>query len=551
MIFLQPNYLWGLLAIAIPIIIHLFRFRRYKTVYFSSIAVLKAVKSETKKQSRLKHILVLISRILAITMLVMAFARPVIPEKQGEGVTRGNRYVSVYIDNSLSMQIPGRDGMLLSQAREQALAIASSYSATDRFRLLTNDFNASRTRFTDRESFVNQVEGVTITSVTRRFEEVRQRILAHDAPAETHKSYLISDFQKSTFNFDGLTPDSSASVTMVPLAGVKPANLYIDSCWFEKPSVQLMQTSNLKVLIRNSGQQDYEKIPLKLRIDGKQRALSSFSVAAGGKTEATLSFMNQQTGHREGLLEIEDSPITFDDTFYFSYHIHESTKVLEIYEEEPNLYLQRLFGRDSLIAFEAKNRLRLDYSRLGSYDLIVINGLEKVSTGLERMLQEIREKVDIVFIPSANAPETNSSILQAFNAGTIASPDTGNYEVTVLSEKHPLLDNVFYKRPKSRQNEKYDLPSVKKYFRMSPSLETNVIMRLGNGHPFLTEKRERGHYLYTLASPLNSDFTNFPQHPVFRACFSSHGHSQPKNRTALLPSRSQQHYRGERPANIG
>ena len=74
--FLYPNFLWAISLIAIPIAIHLFNFRKYKKVYFSDISLLKNVNTQTKKQSKLKHILVLISRILALTCLVFAFSYP-------------------------------------------------------------------------------------------------------------------------------------------------------------------------------------------------------------------------------------------------------------------------------------------------------------------------------------------------------------------------------------------------------------------------------------------------------------------------------------------
>ena len=63
--FVNPYFLFGLLSVAIPVIIHLFNFRRFKKVYFSNVEFLKELKQETQKQSRLKHLLVLISRILA------------------------------------------------------------------------------------------------------------------------------------------------------------------------------------------------------------------------------------------------------------------------------------------------------------------------------------------------------------------------------------------------------------------------------------------------------------------------------------------------------
>jgi len=63
MTFLYPEFLWAISLIAIPIIIHLFNFRRYKKIYYSDISLLKSIKTETKNRSQLKHILILISRI--------------------------------------------------------------------------------------------------------------------------------------------------------------------------------------------------------------------------------------------------------------------------------------------------------------------------------------------------------------------------------------------------------------------------------------------------------------------------------------------------------
>ena len=79
--FLFPTFLFALFTIAIPIIIHLFSFRRYKTVYFSHVGFLKDIKKESQKKSRLKQLLMLLARILTIIFLVFAFSQPYIPTK--------------------------------------------------------------------------------------------------------------------------------------------------------------------------------------------------------------------------------------------------------------------------------------------------------------------------------------------------------------------------------------------------------------------------------------------------------------------------------------
>src|SRR5580693_1927873 len=97
--FLFPSFLYALSAVSIPILIHLFNFRRYKKLYFSNVRFLKEVVQESRSRSRLKHWLVLLCRILIVVFLVLAFAQPFIPVKQGF-TGAGNKAVSIFVDNS-------------------------------------------------------------------------------------------------------------------------------------------------------------------------------------------------------------------------------------------------------------------------------------------------------------------------------------------------------------------------------------------------------------------------------------------------------------------
>src|SRR5436190_17609972 len=97
--FVYPNFLWASTLVAIPIIIHLFNFRRYKIVYFSRVKFLKEVTEDSRSGVKLKHLLVLISRILAILCLVFAFAQPYIPTGSSANIENMSL---VYIDNSYS-----------------------------------------------------------------------------------------------------------------------------------------------------------------------------------------------------------------------------------------------------------------------------------------------------------------------------------------------------------------------------------------------------------------------------------------------------------------
>ena len=109
MTFLHPAFLWGLTALAIPIVVHLFNFRRYRTLYFSNTQFLKELHEETRRQSQLKKWIILFLRMAAITSLVLAFAQPV-PKTTDSPFQHGNAYVQLYIDNSFSMENQAEQG---------------------------------------------------------------------------------------------------------------------------------------------------------------------------------------------------------------------------------------------------------------------------------------------------------------------------------------------------------------------------------------------------------------------------------------------------------
>ena len=136
--FIYPSFLWALMALAIPIIIHLFYFRRFKRVLFTNVKYLKEIKEETSNRNRLKNLLVLLSRCLAVAGLVFAFAQPYFPT--GDRIKSGINHISVFVDNSFSMTAARQDIPLLDFAKDKARLIINSYSEEDKFQVLSHDF---------------------------------------------------------------------------------------------------------------------------------------------------------------------------------------------------------------------------------------------------------------------------------------------------------------------------------------------------------------------------------------------------------------------------
>jgi L-asparagine transporter-like permease len=143
--FVYPSFLFALFAIAIPIIIHLFHFRRYKKIVFSDLRFLKQVQEQNKAKQKLKDWLVLLSRILAIIFLVLAFAQPFLPADNATTL-KGRKAISIFVDNSFSMNNEGKEGNLLEAAKNKARAIVNAYGNDDQFQILSQDLEGRHQR---------------------------------------------------------------------------------------------------------------------------------------------------------------------------------------------------------------------------------------------------------------------------------------------------------------------------------------------------------------------------------------------------------------------
>lgn len=143
--FLHPIFLYGLFALAIPVILHLFSFRKYKKVYFSNFSFLASLQQQKKNSSKLKNLLLLFLRLLALASIVFAFATPYIQPKKNILPVEKSSKIIIYIDNSFSMSNTGTKGSLLEEAKKHLFDIIAAYPAGTNFALLTDDEAHNRT----------------------------------------------------------------------------------------------------------------------------------------------------------------------------------------------------------------------------------------------------------------------------------------------------------------------------------------------------------------------------------------------------------------------
>ncbi len=514
--FVNPVFLFGLFAITIPIIIHLFNFRKFQRVYFTNVEFIEELRRQTQKQSQLKHLIVLLLRILAIAALVFAFAQPYFPVSENDVKQDAQNQVSIFVDNSFSMEAGAPEGILLDKAIQNARDIAMAYKNSDLFQLLTNDFEGKHQRFLRREEFMEMLDEIQISSVSRRLSEAynRQADLFGENKTDNHTACIISDFQSSISDFGNIESDTSIRLLLIPLEATEKSNLYIDSIWFSSPVQRIAQLVKLNVRIRNASQTDFEKIPLKLMINDQQRAIASFDMKANDDVVVEVHYTNNQAGLKFGKLEITDYPITYDDTFYFTYEVSDQIPVLSISKDEDDIYLNLLFGKDSAFSYYNLPENRLDYSTFNNFNLIILNKLDKVSSGLSQELNRFGHNGGSVLIVPGTEIDFNNymEFLLNLNSPCFNAVDTFQTKVSDINLQSPVFAGVFESIP-----ENIDLPKLLKHYNLKRQTNSmfESLLELQNGDIFLGVIPLGKGKIYLLASPLDTEWSNFPKHAIF------------------------------------
>jgi hypothetical protein len=532
--FLYPAFLFALLTLAIPVIIHLFNFRRYKKVYFSNVQFLKEVQEQQASNRNLKERLILASRLLALLFLVLAFARPYIPGANKINAGK-QQVVSVFIDNSYSMQTLNREGTLLDEAKQKAKQIAASYNINDRLQLLTQDFEGKHQRLLNRTEFNDAVDAVKISPQSRQLNQVieRQKSLLNMQSGAVKHSYIISDFQKN-IQGSSAVQDAGFPINLVQLKANALPNVAVDSVWMLNATHRPNESERMVVRLRNYADKAAKRIPLKLIINGVQKAIGSFTVNARSVQTDTLSFSGLQGGWQRAEIQLQDNPVTFDNAFYFTFNVTKQLPVLLINGGQPNKYLSAVFASDAFFAPKQVPDGNVDYAGLSAYPIIVLSDIKTISAGLAQQLKTYVSKGGtLVVFPSADA-DINSykALLQPVGAAAPQKLVTEDTKVAAINLQSPVFKSIFETAPQNP-----DLPVVNKYYTLSQaSGRSEYLMRLQNGQPLWQGSSSGSGKVYVSAVALDESFSNLPVHALFvpvtlRIAMLS-GHDQPLFYTA-------------------
>ena len=482
--FKNPELLYALFLLLIPIIVHLFQLRKFQKEYFTNVAFLKKVQLQTRKSQQIKKWLTLLTRLLLLAAIIFAFAQPFTAKTN---TFNAETETVIYLDNSFSMQAKGENGALLKRAVQD---IITSVSEDETFSLITNNDTYRNTTIKAIKNDLLQLD-YSANQLSYDTALLKAKNLFSNKENSIKNLVFVSDFQqkKSNFNF---TKDSTLTLNTVKLSPVNKLNTLIDSLYISK------QTGNnyeLTVLLKSNSTSS-ANLPVSLY--NNDQLLSKVSVDIKDQSKAVFTVPNNKI--IKGKISIEDAQLQFDNSLFFSINTPSKINVLAVSSTNTNDF-KALFTEDEF-NFTQKTPNTLDYALFDTQNLVILNEIEVLPNALITALNVFTNKGGIVlFIPSNKGDlQQYNTFLQRFNFNVFEQTSTQEKRITSINYAHPIYaDGVFEKRV-----ENFQYPKVTSYYPQNNSKSVNVL-QFEDGKPFLSQQNN----VYVFSAAINEENSNF------------------------------------------
>ncbi|CAM1353001.1 BatA domain-containing protein [Tenacibaculum insulae] len=487
--FKHPEILYFLGLLIIPILIHLFQLQRFIKVPFTNVAFLKKIALQTRKSSRIKKWLILATRLLLLTALIIAFAQPYFSNHKANE----QQQILMYLDNSLSTNTNGEKGNLLQIAAQE---IIENTNNKTNYTLVTNDnFYKNKTAFELKDILLN----IKNTAKKSDLKDVLLKILSENKSKNITKNIVISDFQNVTNNDIKNIPVNTSFVRLTPQ---KKDNLSIDSLFVNDNGADNFK---ITILVKNQGKTKKE-IPIAIYNQDKLVNKQLFSIEENTAKKINFSIVKSDDFLGKITVNTNDT-YKFDNSFYFSINTNSKINVLNISESTNffnRIYTQKEFNITNT------NVQQLNYNLIAKQHLIVLNELKNLpKTLINHLVEYTKKSGDIIIIPAKKLATTSyNNLLNQLNFGQILSQKNDSLKVTTINYQHPLLKNVFEKKV---QNFQY--PFVKTSY-TTAFKNTRNIVSFENKQGFIQQIKATNSNLYWVAAPLNKQNSNFINSPL-------------------------------------
>ena len=509
--FFKPSVFYYLLLLTIPVIIHLFNFRSHKKIYFSNNYFLKKIAEKTKSTYQIRRWIILTTRILATSSIILAFALPYLKGKTPK-VNSDN--ITIYIDNSFSMSRKDNDNIqLIDHAKKNAQNITSKLNATQKVLILTNDFNKKYQKWHNPKEADEIINQIAVSGNKPELQTILNRYHNIIDTADINSLYLFSDFQKDQSQLRSIIKNQKNAIKIGLLQSENTNNVSVDSCYFNTPIRQKNEIEHLTITLTNHGPET-QTVKGKLLINDQQKSIQNIEIP--GKSTINQSFHYSNPSDKNmvnGVLQIDHPVIKFDNELHFTYSTEEKIQVCAIYNDSINPNLLNIFS-DSLFNFTKYQVGQINYEKINNYELVILDHLSDLTQSIKQQLYQFTQNNGnlLIFLKEDINTDDYNIFFKQLNIDFLSKWIEKKQTIESINYDNDIFQSVF-----KQKNKNINLPIVNNYFQITPNKKSQKrnILSLINNAPFLSEYKYNKGRVFVCFSDLNMRNNSFAEHALF------------------------------------
>lgn len=532
MTFLNPLVLLGLLAAGIPILIHLFNFRKPKKIDFSSLAFLQELEKTAMQRVKIEQWLLLALRILTIIFLVLGFAQPLLKGAATDARHARTRY-SFVVDNSLSMKLRNTQGEYFQQAQRVMQEVVGQTKKGDEFQLFTtaNTGLPVNTVYKNGSPLLDELRKIRPeTSANSLLKTVKQALRQmNDVTNRNKEVFVFSDLQRATFldSLEAIKP-KNVHLVLVPIGSDAPANVAVTDIQVETRIIEQGQPVTMNATLTNFSDKRLENFAVNVVLEGQPVAQTVANVEPKGKATVSFTVTPHQRGWLGGWVKIEGDTFEDDNTRYFSLLVPERRSVLLVRGDgERTNYVDLALSpqiNEGNLVFQTQGIPEGSFggTQLENYNALILIGKKRFASGeIANLKRYLENGGGVLMFAGSNAVQADyNALFAALGAGKmngyLGQPGGASLaRFDRLEAEHPLFEGVFARGElaSGKTVESVEVRYALNYGEGTGNEQT--LIRLTNNSAFLHEiKLGKGAMLLVTVAP-DPQWSDLPSRGLF------------------------------------
>jgi hypothetical protein len=549
--FLNPAVLFGLLSAAIPILLHLFNLRKLKTIEFSTLSFLKELQKTKIRRIKVRQWLLLLLRTLLILLIVLAFSRPTLKGSlPGAMAEQAKTTAVLVIDDSPSMTANDAHGDFFKQATDAAVGVTNLLKDGDEAVIVklsdtrantTTSLPQAQRNFSAVRSALHEMKP---SFIHRTFDDALRYSATCLAPSKNFNQevYIFSDFKTgSVAQTQASIPDFGFSPAtqffFVPIGERELQNVSIDTVEIPNTIFEINKPFTVKARITNHSAVAVHNHLLSIIQDGTRATQKGFDLAAGQSITMEFTITPKHTGFVNGMIELEDDDLEFDNRRYFTVDVPKEIRIALIGSTTDAHYI-KLALNTQLADSTASLRLnetsldRLTTTQLSNTDVIVLTNTHDLdAASMEKLKTFVANGGGILIFPGAQTTigDFNATLATSFGISKMLpreqqrqTTSTESFVEFVKTDlRHPVFQGMFeeYDAALRKQSSSKQLllesPRITQSINLQPTPKSHVVITLSNGFPFLTDEEVGAGHIFIFSVAAVPQWSDFPLKGLF------------------------------------